>query len=173
MHVAQLALGERLLVALRLQLALQHGHALTVLGGEALGDLHRLLVLDLSGQTAAALGVSEALALGGELDVGALQGLRQLADGHLGLHHRFAHLAGEVFQIVRRRRRVERGLERGPETLEHGGDQLLRIVFAKNAESSGSTSRERHWGHSGSRRPCSAMVSACVKRVSHWVQRYS
>src|SRR5438445_435271 len=120
LHVAELALGERLLVALRLELALQYRDALPVLAGETVGDLHRLLVLNLPSQPATALGIGEALALGRELHFGPLQRFGQLAHGHLRLHHRFAHLAGEVLQVVRRRRRVERGPERGPETLEHG-----------------------------------------------------
>src|ERR1041385_2077252 len=53
-------------------------------------------------------------------------------------------------------------------------DQLLRIVFAKKSEKTGSTALERHLGHAGRDLPgCSLIVSVRAEPGRHAVQRYS
>jgi hypothetical protein len=47
----------------------------------------------------------------------------------------------------------------------------LRTVFAKKSEKTGSTARERHFGHGGrDRGECSDIASARENRFSHSVQ---
>src|SRR3989442_1355370 len=99
--------------------ALQHPHALAVLGREPVGYLDRLVVLDLPREPAAPLGVGEPLALDGELALGTGHRLAGLLHGQLRLDHRLAHLPRQVAQIPRRRRRIEGGAQGVPQALEH------------------------------------------------------
>ena len=87
---------------------------------EAVRDLYRLRILDLGREPAAPLRVGEPLPLGRELALGARRRLARVRDGELRLHHRLAHLAHQVAQVPRRRRRVEGGAERVAQALEHG-----------------------------------------------------
>ena len=72
-----------------------------MLGGETLRDGHRLLILDLSGQTSAPLCIREPLALGTELAFGARDRILNLRHGNLGFHDRLAHLARQRAQVGR------------------------------------------------------------------------
>ena len=154
------------------ELSLEHAGPLAMLGGEALGHLHRFLVLNLGGETAATLGVGETLPFGGELRVGASQRGAHLLHRHLRVHHRFPHLTGQVPQVSGWGRRIEGGPQRIPQPLEHR-PQLFRIVLAKNGESTATTSRELHLGQAGRRRSCSGIDIDNVNRVRHLAQRNS
>jgi hypothetical protein len=69
-------------------------------------------------------------------------------------------------------RRIECGAERIPQALEQ--DQLLRIVFAKKSEKTGSTAFDAHFGHLGrALLERSVIFSVRANRAWHAVQRYS
>lgn len=119
LHVVQLALRERQLLALRNQFALQDAEALAVLRREALRDGDGLLVLDLAGEAATTLGIRKLLPLGGKLALGPCHRLLDLSDGDLGIDDGLSHLPRERPQVGGGRR-IERGAERIPQTLEQG-----------------------------------------------------
>jgi len=130
---------------------LEHGNALAVLGRKACGDRHRFLVLDLGGETTAPLGIRQTLALEPHLALGARHGLLDLGDRDFRVHDRFAHLPGERSEIGGAFGSVESSAERVPQTLEQVGclAQLLRMVFAKKSEKTGSTAADSHSGQAG------------------------
>jgi hypothetical protein len=84
-------------------------------------------------------------------------------------------LARQIAQVPGRRRRIQGGAEGVPQALEQGDGlvQLLRTVFAKNGDSTGSTAREPHLGQAGRFRPWSPIGSWRTNRSWHAVQRYS
>ncbi len=125
LHIDQLALVQPQLLLQRRQLALQHPHALAMLRGEPRGHRHRLPVLNLARQAAAPLGVGQALALDGQLALGARHGGARLLHRHLRLHHRLPHPTRQIAQIPGRRRRVEGGAQGVPQALEHEGALAL------------------------------------------------
>jgi len=147
-----------------------------VFDDEPLGDRHRLLILDLPRQPAPPFGVREPLTLESELAVGARDGFLNFRYGNFQEADRLTHLAGEGAQIGRTCGSIQGSAERVPQALEHSFPllaQLLRIVFAKNGDSTGSTERDEHLGHASRREPCSAIDSVRAKCASHFVQRYS
>src|SRR5579859_49400 len=147
LHVIQLALPQSQFLALCRELALQHAGALTMLRGKAIRDRHGLLVPDLTGEPAAPFRVREPLALEPQLAFGARNRFPDFGYGNLGVDERLTHLARERSQIGRGRR-SEGGAKSVPQALEQG-TQLLRTVFAKKSEKTGSTARDLHLGHTG------------------------
>src|SRR5436190_1886631 len=118
-----------------------------------------------------ALRVRELLSLRGDFPLGPRHRLLNLLDGDFGIDDGLTHLPRERAQIGRGRR-IDSGAERVPQALEQ--DQLLRMVFAKKSEKTGSTARDLHSGHAGRLWfKCCAIVSVRENCASHAVQRYS
>jgi hypothetical protein len=177
LHLRQVTLGERQLLTQRDEFALQHTDALAMLRRKPIGDGNRFLVPDFPGEPAAAFRVRQPLAFESHFALGAHHRFLDLGDGDFGVHDGFAHLARELPQI-RSGRRIEGGAERVTQALEQvpprSPAQLLRTVFAKKSEKTGSTSDDAHLGQVGERRAeCSAIVSVREKSAWHAVQRYS
>jgi hypothetical protein len=149
LHLLELALRERLLLALVGELALEHAHPLAMLDGEPFGDRDGLVILDLAGEAATPLRIGESLPLEAQLPLGARERFLHFGDRNLGVDDRLAHLPGEGAQ-VRGLGRIEGGAESVSEALEQVGlAQLLRTVFAKKSEKTGSTDDDAHLGQAG------------------------
>jgi hypothetical protein len=88
-HLLELALGERQLVSLDLELAREHHEPFPVPHREPLRHRNGLRVRNLRRQSAPAFRIFQPLPLGGQLVIGGAQGLAHAVETELGLHQRF------------------------------------------------------------------------------------
>ena len=123
-HLADFALDHRELRLLRLELPLEQRRALRMLFLVALGDRHRLGILDPFGELLPAPNGFELGPLAGEPGARLLHALSQVVEPHPRLHERLAHLRDDRATGIAAGRRAAQQIAKGlANVVKHAGEE--------------------------------------------------